>query len=294
MCFFPPVGIFYMVGINVYCLLLPIVPDYSIIPTIEQQFLPTSPEKIEQRSREVTVRVISDKNAASGILISKLRSNYLVLTNKHVLQSENNTKIGTFDGKLYPATLVKSVNFETTDLVLLSFQSSTLYSAAQLGRSRDLKIGDWVFSSGFPTRSQTWKFAEGQYTLSTSQPMEFGYAFGYNSEVEKGMSGGPVMDAYGRVIAVNGVHANPLWGKPSYRYASGEKPCEAMREEMANLSWAIPMETVMQFMPDLRAAPLDAVGRNENVVNPFTSNRPLPSFLKNRAKLISDCVVPPL
>jgi S1-C subfamily serine protease len=286
-----------MIGIvDFNCSLLPSIPNLT--PIIQQhidlQYLPRSPEKIEQRAREVTVRVISEKNAASGILIDKRGSTYLVLTNKHVLQADNNIKVGTFDGKLYPANLVKSVDFQLADLALLSFQSNALYAAARLGKSSDLEIGEWVFSTGFPMRSQAWKFAEGQYILSTPQPMQYAYAFGYSSAVEKGMSGGPVMDAYGRVIAVNGVHANPLWGKPSYRYANGEKPCDPINEEMTNLSWAIPMETVIQFMPDLRAAPLEAVDKTESFPNPFASNRPLPSLLQKRAKLISKCVVPPL
>jgi S1-C subfamily serine protease len=259
---------------------------------IEQQLLPNPVEKIESRAREVTVRVFSGKNAASGILIAKRGSAYLVLTNKHVLESEKNLKIGTFDGKLYAAAPIKSVNFRSADLALLSFQSPVLYSAARLGRTSDLAIGDWVFSTGFPMRSQAWKFAEGQYTLASPQPMESAYAFGYSSAVEKGMSGGPVMDAYGRVIAVNGIHANPLWGKPSYRYANGEKPCNVIRDEMATLSWAIPMETVIQFIPDLRATPIETVSQKESFANPFAASRPLVSVLQKRANLLSKCIVP--
>ncbi len=297
MCFLQAVGIIYMIGLmDTSCLLLPNIPDQPVTPIIdrftEPQYLPRSPEKIEQSAMEVTVKVISEKNAASGILIDKRGSTYFVITNKHVLQSDNNIKIGTFDGKLYSATLVKSVDFQSADLVLLSFQSNALYAAARLGKSSDLEIGAWVFSTGFPMRSQAWKFAEGQYTLSTPQPLQYGYAFGYSSAVEKGMSGGPVMDAYGRVIAINGVHANPLWGKPSYRYANGDKPCDPINEEMTSLSWAIPMETVIQFMPDLRAAPLESVDQNERFPNPFAATRPLPSLLQKRAKLISKCVVP--
>ena len=300
MCFLQAVGIIFTIGlIDTNCLpILPNIPDLPVTRIIEQplelQYLTRSPEKIEQRAREITVRVISEKNAASGILIDKRGSTYFVITNKHVLQSDSNIKVGTFDSKLYAATLVKSVDFQSADLALLSFQSTGLYAAARLGKSSDLAIGEWVFSTGFPMRSQAWKFAEGQYTLSTPQPLQYGYAFGYSSAVEKGMSGGPVLDAYGRVIAVNGVHANPLWGKPSYRYANGEKPCDPINAEMTSLSWAIPMETVIQFMPDLRATPLESVSKSESFPNPFTVNRPLPSLLQKRAKLLSKCVVPPL
>jgi hypothetical protein len=165
---------------------------------------------------------------------------------------------------------------------------------ARLGRTSDLKIGDWVFATGFPNRSRAWKFAEGQYALAAPKTIESGSAFGYSSEVERGMSGGALMDAYGRVVAVNGFHAKSLWGKPTYLYSTGEKPCEPIREEMANLSWAIPIETVIQFMPNLRVATLETVKTNGNFQNPFVANNPSSEFWQWRASYLSKCAVVPL
>ena len=284
------------------CSVMAIAPEYPLT-TIEREKLPLALENIEQRGRAVTVRVIASeksssgitvKNAGSGILISKQKATYFVITNNHVLKTSTNVQVVTPDDKSYTATLVNAVNFPSIDLALLSFQSQVVYPTARLGRTGELKIGDWVFATGFPRRSQSWKFAQGQYALAAPKPMESGYAFGYSSEVEIGMSGGAVMDAYGRVIAVNGVHAKPLWGKPSYLYATGEKPCEPIREEMANLSWAIPMETVIQFMPDLRVASLDTVQTKDNFLNPFSVNHPSPEFWQWRASHLSKCATVPL
>ncbi|MFM7888191.1 MAG: tetratricopeptide repeat-containing serine protease family protein, partial [Pseudanabaena sp.] len=279
---------------------LAIAPEYFLNPVTEQQSLPLSLENLEQRALAVTVRVIASentpsgikvRNAASGILIGKRNATYFVITNKHVLIGDSN-QVVTSDGKSHRAALVESVNFHLADVVLLSFQTNTTYPTARLGLTSDLKIGDWVFATGFPKRSQAWKFAEGQYALAAPKPIESGYAFGYSSEVESGMSGGAVMDAYGRVVAVNGVHAKPLWGKPSYLYANGEKPCETIREEMANLSWAIPMETVIQSMSDLRVASLETVQTKDNFPNPFAARHPSPEFWQWRSSLLSKCVVP--
>jgi S1-C subfamily serine protease len=284
------------------CSVMAIAPEYPLT-TIEREKLPLALENLEQRGRAVTVRVIASeksssgitvKNAGSGILISKQKTTYFIITNNHVLKASTNVQVVTPDDKSYTATLVNALNFPSIDLALLSFQSQVVYPTARLGRTRDLKIGDWVFATGFPRRSQSWKFAQGQYTLAAPKPMESGYAFGYSSEVEIGMSGGAVMDAYGRVIAVNGVHAKPLWGKPSYLYATGEKPCEPIREEMANLSWAIPMETVIQFMPDLRFASLETVQTKDNFPNPFSATYPSPEFWQWRASHLSKCAAVPL
>lgn len=272
-------------------------------PAIDRQTLPVALENLEQRARAVTVRVVASqktqsgvrvKNTGSGILVGKQKATYFVITNNHVVKAATDIQVGTSDDGFHTATLVNTVKFPSIDLVLLSFQSNAIYPTARLGRTSDLKIGDWVFATGFPKRSQAWKFAEGQYALSAPKTMESGYAFGYSSEVEPGMSGGAVMDAYGRVVAVNGFHAKPLWGKPSYLYSTGEKPCEPIREEMANLSWAVPIETVIQFMPNLRVANLETVKTNGNFPNPFVANNPSSGFWQWRASYLNKCAVVPL
>jgi|GEM_PF-1069687 len=310
MCFFASVGIILSGALGIpsadissgtTCSIMTVVPQPHQNPVTEQQTFPLSLENLEQRAIAITVRVIAlenkpsglkVRNAASGILVSRRRDNYFVITNKHVLLGENNMQIVTSDGKSHRATLVESVTFQSADIALLSFQTNATYPTARLGLTSDLKIGDWVFATGFPKRSQAWRFAEGQYVLAAPKTMESGYAFGYTSEVEIGMSGGAVMDVYGRVIAVNGVHAKPLWGKPSYLYETGEKPCETIREEMANLSWAIPMQTVIKFMPDLRVASLETVQTTNNFPNTFASTRPSPEFWQWRASLLNKCVAP--
>lgn len=300
------IGIVFMIGADFP--VMAIAPQYPETPepeapVINRQTLPLALENIEQRVRGVTVRVtasqkalsgVSVKNAGSGILIGRQKGAYFVITNSHVVKAATDIQVGTSDDKFHTATLVNSVNFQSIDLVLLSFQSSAVYPTARLGRTSDLKIGDWVFATGFPRRSQTWKFAEGQYALAAPKTMESGYAFGYSSEVESGMSGGAVVDAYGRVIAVNGFHARPLWGKPSYLYNNGEKPCEPIRQEMANLSWAIPMETVIQFMPNLRVATLETVKTNGTFPTPFATNHPSPEFWQWRASYLNKCAAVPL
>lgn len=42
------------------------------------------------------------------------------------------------------------------------------------------------------------------------------------------------------------MHAYPLWGDP-YIFADGSEPEPALREQMVNYSWGIPIETFKQF-----------------------------------------------
>lgn len=303
MCFLESFGVAYLLGIpcpvrNRFAWTLPIaglISTFQPSPSVEA-FLPYSIEQLEQRAKNVTVRVVSDRNAASGVIIDKTKGVYFVITNRHVLEKVKTMQVVTMDGKVHLAEMVKSFDFKDLDLELIAFKSTLPYETARLGRSEDLKVGDLVFASGFPKRSQAWKFAEGQHILSTPQPLQYGYSFGYNSNVEKGMSGGAVMDMYGRVIAINGVHANPLWGKPVYRYADGNKPCEPMQDALASLSWSIPMETVVKSITHLRTTPLSTVKQAFNgqvYFNPFIGSQMMPNVLQSRASQALGCVALP-
>ncbi|MGB7417004.1 MAG: serine protease, partial [Thermosynechococcaceae cyanobacterium] len=86
----------------------------------------------------------------------------------------------------------------------------------------------------------------GRISLISPKVLEGGYQLGYTNLIEKGMSGGPVLNTQGEVIAINGTHQEPLWGNP-YRFADGTKPPLQMRPILLKSSWAIPMETFRQF-----------------------------------------------
>jgi len=49
----------------------------------------------------------------------------------------------------------------------------------------------------------------------------WGCGIGYTNEIEKGMSGD--QNREGKVIGINGIHAQPLWGDP-YVYQDGTRP----------------------------------------------------------------------
>lgn len=216
---------------------------------------PNLPIKVlRDQARLITVKVLSGDSWGSGILIQQQGQLYRVLTNEHVLQTGNEYRIQTLDGRVHLASRYQAVSLNGNDLALLQFRSTdAVYTVARLGKAVTLAVGDEVLAAGFPFETDVsqptgFKFTDGQVSLVTEKALDGGYQIGYTNAVEKGMSGGPVLNLQGEVVAINGMHPYPLWGDP-YVFEDGSKPCAPMHDLMVKSSWAIPIETFIQLIP---------------------------------------------
>lgn len=206
-------------------------------------------------AQTITVTVFVDGDWSSGIVIHRQGSTYTVITNQHVVDFGKHFQVMTSDGRRYAARLRHHPGFKDNDLALLEFQSSKVsYPVATLASALSLSPGMPVFAAGFPISNDsrwsqarrqppqpTFHFTSGQISLVSPKVLVGGYQLGYTNPVEKGMSGGPVLNRQGQVIGINGMHAYPLWGDP-YTFADGSKPNPALHKVMERSSWAIPIE----------------------------------------------------
>jgi len=247
-------------------------------------------ENVGKIARSITVRVISGDRRGSGILISRRGNTYDVITNAHVVDTTREmAKITTRDNVVHSARIMKEVQFPNQDLVLLQFTAkpNLNYSVATFGDFKRLRIGQTIYAAGFANdlrlkENERWRFVSGKYALQLTESLEAGYSLGYSNPVRKGMSGGPVLNELGEVVGINGRHAQPLWGNP-YVFATGEPVCEPLRQWMRQLSWAIPITTVYQYIPRLvpkskPKPPSPVISRN--------------SQLEQMGKLVLNCQVP--
>ena len=256
-----------LLAISALCLEAPITKSVDALseidflaPEIHQNTVDLT---LYQTARQVTVKVHVDQSGGSGFIIKKQTDQkgilYTVVTNDHVTSGGKQFKIETHDRKLHPATLYKRINFANHDIAILQFRTkgNLSYPIAQIHRSQNLETGEPVYAAGFPYdintgNSNQFRFSAGKFSLRAPQRLREGYQFGYTSRVRKGMSGGPVFNSNGQVIAINGVQPYPLTNF-IYTYPNGRKPCNAMLAVMRASSFGIPIETFMA----LAAKPLN-------------------------------------
>ena len=217
--------------------------------------------QLEQAARLITVRILSspkqkrDRSLGSGVLFyqDKLTSTYGVITNNHVLQAgEAPYFIQTPDGKTHRAnSVVQKKQLRGNDLALLEFVADSEYKITTKS-NQQAAIGDGVIAAGFPLKNSQSKYRgfvikPGNIELVLDKALEGGYRIGSTNDVEKGMSGGPLLNRAGELVGINGLHANPIWGDP-YVFEDGSYPTDAQREQISQYSWGIPLETVKQLL----------------------------------------------
>ena len=219
-----------------------------------------SEEALRDHAREITVKVIEGDSWGSGILIHREGNLYTVLTNAHVIFSDLDRptyKIATPDGKIYLATLREDIAFpQQEDLALLNFRSpESYYQIAIFGDSSQLQPEEAIIAAGFPFSTNSreasgFKLTKGEVWMLLDRALQEGYQLGYSGQIEKGMSGGPILNTKGEVIGINGIHAYPLWERP-YLYHEGDEPTLELQRKMDQYNWGIPAKIITQLLPNL-------------------------------------------
>ncbi|MGL5939844.1 MAG: S1 family peptidase [Waterburya sp.] len=232
--------------------------------------------QISNVATKISVKVFGQDFLGSGFMImhQPQDNQYIVLTNQHVLRAgEAPFKIQTADGKTYSAEVVTGLitSKDTYDLALLRFQANTNYPIAKIGSSHSLEVGEPIFAAGFPHNQvdttnlnsaivkhspnknlTNFALKPGRVTIVLNQALEEGYQIGYTNDVQKGMSGGPLLNSRGEVIGINGKHAYPLWESPEI-YLDGSQPCPALQDLITRSSLAIPIEKTIELTPRLES-----------------------------------------
>ncbi|WP_295582059.1 DegQ family serine endoprotease [uncultured Lamprocystis sp.] len=169
------------------------------------------------------------EGAGSGFVID---ASGLVVTNNHVVEGANEITVTLNDGSKHQAQVVG--RDDKTDLALLKIDAGRTLPFVDLADASATRVGDWVLAVGNP-------FGLGGsvsagIVSARGRDINAGPYDDYlqiDAPINRGNSGGPLFDVYGRVIGVNTAIYSPTGGN-------------------VGIGFAIPAETVKKVVADLR------------------------------------------
>ncbi len=191
-----------------------------------------------------------EKGHGTGFFVQGEAGTCTVLTAAHVVRGSNQLLLTDYRGKLIAAAKGAQPKYlpDDRDLAVVTFLpdgGTCPYAALKLGNSDTLKWGERVRVFGYPQRlgeeRLTPQFPGGEITNIQKPPLPEGYAISYDANAFGGMSGAPVVNTAGEVIAVH--------GKADLAKLSQQQKAEIESQLQANIEtfrWGIPINTYIE------------------------------------------------
>jgi serine protease Do len=163
-----------------------------------------------------------EQSSGSGFVVS---TDGYILTNHHVIEGATEVKVRLLDGRVFPASVVGSDRL--TDVGVLKVEADGL-SPAALGSSARTRVGEWVLAIGNPFGSElTFSVTQGIVSAKGRGQLQLGNRS--NSEIQdfiqtdaainRGNSGGPLVNVRGEVIGINSAIASVTGFYSGYAFA---------------------------------------------------------------------------
>ena len=186
---------------------LPVVVEVNVITRVTRQvqsapfdfFFGTPRQGPQEREFE-------QPGMGSGVIVARDGRTVYVITNHHVAGDADQIRIALHDGRSFEGSVVGSD--ELMDIALLSFETREEVPIAPLGDSDSLRPGDWVFAVGNPLGFQS-TITAGivSATARTAQPgSRMSGVTDYiqtDAAINRGNSGGPLVNLDGEVVGIN-------------------------------------------------------------------------------------------
>jgi serine protease Do len=229
-----------------------------------------SNKQVAAIAKKTVVRIISsDGSFGSGVIIGRTEKGtkniYTILTAEHVVRAPNASYrivspilIDNLGVKKRISININSQRnikkFAGVDLATVSFESNYTFAIGTIGNSEYADEGSPVYVAGFPKPGKAIKRVAFQFTggmvssrldESDSDPKEpnNGYDLAYTNITRAGMSGGPVLDAAGRIVAIHGE------GDRNSQDPGEEASSGLANEEKTGFNLGIPIQTFLKLQP---------------------------------------------
>lgn len=188
--------------------------------------------------------------SGSGVIIDAASG--IVITNHHVVEGAAAIRVDLADGRTIDARLLGSD--EATDVAVLKIDAPRL-SAVNVTSSDNIRVGDVVFALGYP--------------LGLEQTLTVGVISGLSrsgigdgiedyiqtdASVNRGNSGGPLLDSRGRLIGINTAILSPSGGN-------------------VGIAFAVPTRVALSIADQIRRNGAVRRGRTGVVVGPISAEQ---------------------
>jgi serine protease Do len=169
------------------------------------------------------------QNLGSGVVIDAKGH---ILTNAHVVARATRIRVGLPDGREFDAELVGAD--ANNDLAVLRARTDEKLPWIEAGTSSDLMVGEPVIAIGNPfglSQTVTTGVISALYrSIRTEQRTYHGF-LQTDASINPGNSGGPLINAHGRLVAINTAVYNPA--------------------QSQGIGFAIPIDTAKRVMREL-------------------------------------------
>ncbi|WP_327594384.1 S1C family serine protease [Streptomyces chartreusis] len=238
----------------------------NVVPSSQKGTVSGVAKAVSPSIVEINAQSNAGSSTGSGVIIT---GDGEIITNNHVVSGATQVKVTTSDGKTYTADVVGTDS--SKDLALIKLQNASGLTAATLGNSDGVQVGDEVVAIGSP-EGLTGTVTSGivsalnrDVTVSTDEgrqqgggngqwPFEFGgqqfngdtgsstttyKALQTDASLNPGNSGGALIDMNGNIIGINSAMYS----------AAGSGSSDA---GSVGLGFAIPINTVKADLAKLR------------------------------------------
>ena len=209
---------------------LPVVVELRVVELVKQQvpqsdgwpwdFLFPDREGDQQGDEQGNnEREFRSQGLGSGVIVRRDGNKYFVLTNDHVVGEADEIEAVLDDGREYTATLVGKDPRKDIALVVFETRERDI-SIASLGDSDSIQVGDWVLAVGSPFGFVSSVTAGIVSAKGRSGPEgNISDFIQTDAAINRGNSGGALVDMYGNVVGMNTWIAAPTGGSVGLGFA---------------------------------------------------------------------------